>query len=734
MARLPGRIAARPHSVPPRAKAAKPVETDPKLQELKDQAEDLGTARKALDDAVSMTRGLWISFISLSAYLMVAVGSVTHVDLFLENPLQLPLVGVKVPLVVFFWLAPILYLIVHNYLLLNLKLMSDNVRTWQSRLEAVLLKETRIEECERIADEHRLTLPNFFPVQMLSAPKFNRRGFIGWALSASVLITVVVGPVLLLFLFQTQFLPYHAEAVTWVHRISIIVDMAAVWYFWPKIHNRVSDRLSLAAKFLTVSASGALVLLSVIVATFPSELVYLSKNGVRDVLFEGGIDNLKGIPTSLFANRLVLTNTSFVKMDDEALAKVATTLPLRGRHLENVVLVHADLRKADFSGARMDGAILSESRLDEADFRCGTLPVGMPRNRLYTNIKCANLKNATFDRASLFGANFENADLEGASFREAKLQDVNFKSARMDGTNFRYAILVGADFTDARLNGATLDNSISRGVAFRRSKLVGTSFRNSNLSGANFASADLDGILFFRSNLDGAHFENASLRGAMILRSNLRNAYFSDNRWEHAVLQDEVVDGLTTNGQEWPAYANAVTSSAKENQDHSNIADQPEAGASGSQIGDSQTADEKWHGISRSALKLPTNIESKVWRSKGWQDRIAFIGILACTTDNLPFVINSLTFLPRHGRSDPDESQIFSSGPYRPVLARFFLDPHKCPNGAKVHFLVKYQLDIWACQPSLPDVSLPSQDPEQAPILPTFCSKAELATGKAQIP
>ena len=108
----------------PQKSGTKPNPGSSQLEELRHQAGDLGVARKALDDAVSMTRGLWISFISLSAYLMVAVGSVTHVDLFLEKPLKLPLLLVDVPLVVFFWLAPLLYLIVHIYLLLKYQ---DNV-------------------------------------------------------------------------------------------------------------------------------------------------------------------------------------------------------------------------------------------------------------------------------------------------------------------------------------------------------------------------------------------------------------------------------------------------------------------------------------------------------------------------------------------------------------------------------------------------------------------------------
>ena len=72
--------------------------------------------------------------------------------------------------------------------------MSDNVRAWTTRLENTLANEKDPQERERIADQHRLSLPNFFPVQMLAAPIMNRNGSIGWALRSSVLITVVIGP------------------------------------------------------------------------------------------------------------------------------------------------------------------------------------------------------------------------------------------------------------------------------------------------------------------------------------------------------------------------------------------------------------------------------------------------------------------------------------------------------------------------------------------------------------
>ena len=707
MARLPKKVEGKPGAIPSRAKPSKLAESDSKLKQLKDQAEDLGTARNSLDDAVSMTRGLWISFISLSAYLMVAVGSVTHVDLFLENPLQLPLVGVKVPLVVFFWLAPIIYLIVHTYLLLNLKLMSDNVRSWLLRLETTLSKEARPEERERVAEEHRLALPNFFPVQMLSATKFNRSGFIGGVLLASVLITVAVGPILLLFMFQTQFLPYHAEAVTWVHRLSLIADIVLVWYFWPRIYNRSGGRMGVTAMFLAANATGALVLLSLVAATFPGELIYFKSNSIRDALFEGGVDKLTGVPRSLFANRLVLTNKVFVNLDEAALAKVETTLSLRGRHLENAVLVHANLRKADFSGALMGEAIFSESILDEASFRCGTLSVGT-LSRANSRIKCAELQDAKFDTASLVGAKFDKASLSGTTFIAAQLKNASFKDARLDGANFADALLEGADFDHARLNGAAFDKSNIQNANFRDAKLIGVSVRNSNLSGAQFTSAILDGALFLNSNLGGAEFESASLRGAMVLRSDLRGAHFFDNKWELAVLQSELVDDLGAFGQVRPAPANSEQ-----------VAPMESNGASGTRVPNSRvrnlpTSNAEWETIARNSLKLPTNAQSDVWRSKGWEDRIEFIRRLACENSDAPYVINALTFLREFGRPTPDNSQVFSTGPYLPALASFLLAPEKCPNRENLNLLSKRQLEKWACTPLSFEVTLRGAATERA--------------------
>ena len=194
-----------------------------------------------MDDAAGMSRNLWLAFLSFGTFLVVTVGAVKHSDLLRESPIKLPLLDVDLPLFAFFWVAPLMVLIFHAYLLLNLKLMVDNVHRYNAMLKVSALKPDE-------EDNFRLLLTNFPFVQLLAGTSYSRRGFLGWLLATIVWITVVLGPLVLLLLMQLQFLPYHSSFVTWVQRIVIAIDLGLLWYFWPRImdtppKDRVLDRV-----------------------------------------------------------------------------------------------------------------------------------------------------------------------------------------------------------------------------------------------------------------------------------------------------------------------------------------------------------------------------------------------------------------------------------------------------------------------------------------------------------
>lgn len=689
----------------PRKIVEMPDEGLKQLDDLRRQATDLGVARKGLDDAVSMTRGLWISFISLSAYLMVAVGSVTHVDLFLENPLELPLVGVKVPLVVFFWLAPILYIIIHSYLLLNLKLMSDNVRDWLARLEETLAKEDNAQERHRIAQAHKLSLPNFFPVQMLAGPRINQVGMMRWGLASAVMLTIIVAPILLLFLIQAQFLPYHHETVTWVHRLSILADLVLLWYFWPRIRGVHKFRERWLLKIAGTSATASLLVLSIFIATFPGEPIHQNQVAalidqilpqgrsickarqiivqnvdddeeclisLSEALFDGAIDEVRGVPRSLFANRIVLPDRDFVGLDEEAVAQTKVTLLFRGRRLESAVLIRADLRKADFSGASMRGAVLDEAQLQGAFFECA-----------YTGDEVGQLK--------IRGWGSGCTDLQGASLEDANLDNASLPGATLNGTSFAGASLRGANLTASKLKGANLEDAQMQGAT-----LVSASLQGSSLSGANLDAANIGHAKLIATELGGATFKAADLGS-----TDIRGSVLGEADFQGALMTSAFVWRVQNLER---AYITAETSSDVIHLAHSYSREDYELMANESTEG--LLSEERRIAVlqrmsvldpSLTIAKLAANSEiwEKLHTSHDSRAQAQFLANFACLPDNAPFVASAMFgFLSPETGSFAELTETAKIEAASIVLTS--LENETCPGANGIKEKAMTQLRIWA--------------------------------------
>ena len=95
------------------AKSAAPAPAR-ELPKIAEKADDLEAIKQAVDDAAAVGGGLWLSYLFVLFYLAVAASAVTHADLFFEKPVKLPFLSVELPLVAFFFLAPILLLNVHG--------------------------------------------------------------------------------------------------------------------------------------------------------------------------------------------------------------------------------------------------------------------------------------------------------------------------------------------------------------------------------------------------------------------------------------------------------------------------------------------------------------------------------------------------------------------------------------------------------------------------------------------
>src|SRR5262249_6093279 len=180
---------------------------------------------KGVNDAASKTGTLWISFITLVVYFIIAVGSVTHRMLFLQEPIRLPVLNVDLPVVGFFVAAPILLVTYHFYLLLQLAVLSRKAEAYENSLrDEIALRAER--------DERRQRLDQFPFVQLLVGDSQRQSRSVRAATAAIGIATMVIAPLFALLMIQVVFLAYHDATVTWLHRIAIVVDVVLLRAFW----------------------------------------------------------------------------------------------------------------------------------------------------------------------------------------------------------------------------------------------------------------------------------------------------------------------------------------------------------------------------------------------------------------------------------------------------------------------------------------------------------------------
>jgi len=507
---------------------------------LAENAGDLDALRTSVVDAAGVSGALWLSYLFVLFYFLVATGGVTNKDLFLRNPVRLPFLNVDLPLQGFFWLGPLIFLIVHIYVLLHFVVLAGKVRAFDAALvDQVTAFDARA--------SLRRQLPTNIFVQFLAGPREIRLGIPGAMLWLVAMVSLVVGPVAVLLFFELQFLPFHAEWMTWLQRVTVAADLALLWVLWPKIVSRdsgdrengvrrraVTGRPRWVWLVLLVCMTAAVGALIPLVTTFPGESLDATARGVRlriagrDVpglirtwLVEGIIDPASRRPGSPFANRLVLPGldlTDYAKQaGDEKTEASPISMSLRGRDLRSAVLTGAVLRKVDFTAAD-----LREARLESADLRGAKFDCAYLFDRGSGNhARCARLAGARLNDASLQGASLVGASLQGAYLDSALLQGASMSRASLQGASLVRASLQGARLDAASLDGASLVMASLQGALLEAASLRGASLFRASLLGASLdwaylQGASLEEAFVWRADPRTAHMENANLDGINI--------------------------------------------------------------------------------------------------------------------------------------------------------------------------------------------------------------------------
>ncbi|MGD9508383.1 MAG: pentapeptide repeat-containing protein [Geminicoccaceae bacterium] len=118
-------------------------------------------------------------------------------------------------------------------------------------------------------------------------------------------------------------------------------------------------------------------------------------------------------------------------------------------------------------------------------------------------------------RCLLDGIDLGDDDLSGGDLRDA-----SFKRADLTGANLTNIQGRRAKFVSATMGGADLTGA----------DLVQADFTNADLSGANLKSANLRGARLFQANLRGVDLTDAVLDGADLLHVDFSGARWTDGR------------------------------------------------------------------------------------------------------------------------------------------------------------------------------------------------------------
>ena len=512
---------------------------------------DVGALERSVNDSAGRVSGIWLSFVAFTAYLAAAASMISHRQIFLEEPIKLPTINIDLPLVASAVLLPLLFVIYHIFVLLQVVLLARTADAYNDAIEHNVTDEE-----DRIRVRQRLS--NTLFAQLFAGSPREREGILGVLLRLMAWITLAIAPVGVLLIFEIKFLPYHSAAVTWTHRGLIVFDLLAVLMLWAGAVQPRRDmtwRSLMRPRSLTICAVVIFVLSNVLL-TFPGEpgrmwmrLVAPSDQSATDMP-ECRTVSLVGTIVGPGFDRLVLSGEDFV--DDSKLDKIIQTVKtneqnpydsertrtFRGRDLRCARLAGTDLRHVDFGESDLSGAVLRGAHLEGATFAGASLHGAILDNAqlqdssfaaravVEKQLAEAQLPNSSFRSAQLQRANLENVNLRGASFRFAQLRDAKLDGAKLQGALFQTAMMQGASFARAQLQGASLKNV----------RMTGASFKNAVMHGASFSGAQLHGVTFYRSQLQGAHFSDTVFAGTSFVEAQMQGLQIDGKRGLQSAL------------------------------------------------------------------------------------------------------------------------------------------------------------------------------------------------------
>ena len=526
-----------------------------------------------LFDSVNATarivRTSLLLFLVVALYLLIIVGTTTDLMLLRGEIVALPLMEVGVPVVAFYIVAPLIFLLLHSNLLLRLSQLTVTVNRWKRTPDG-------------LEDGHSpLVFPLDFALLLLD-------GKPRWALYVVVVTQIAILPLIVLLALQMSFLAYQNSFITFWHQLIVTADLVLLFLsvcfvIGTREERKVKRNYVLQMLFrmwgrvfsagLVLISAGLVLILTWTIAVVPNSwqetmgifvamlvgLFFLFRYYVSKRLRNRQDKELNKffLPTkvivlygfilfSLFGifaiavddlqERFIQRQLSAWVFADWWWKEDPITSYRPARRFLNVAEQLIVLKEIppEIVGA----LIIKEAELkgeeDKLDPLCeyiGELDLsGRQLNyaRFYgSQFRCVKLNSAELHGADLSNTELNGANLHGADLSNTELHGANLLNAKLHGADLSGAELHGALLIEAELHGANLGQSELYGADLRWTELYGAKLQWAELHGADLSNAKLHGADLRLAELHGADLSNVELHGADLSEAKLYGANLS---------------------------------------------------------------------------------------------------------------------------------------------------------------------------------------------------------------
>jgi len=409
---------------------------------------------KYIIEKSKQNRNRIILLLTITIYGLLVVLGTTDEDIFLNNPIQMPLIKISLPLIYFYLAMPILIVMLHF-----------NVIHMLERNRGDILKAT-----------------NKLPMSIIDTI-YDAKGLLGTIMA----IIVYMLPLLVLSYFLYRFSDYQSFLYTASHLVIFITDVIILW----KVKEKYAFSLGIVIAFFNI----------LYVCTF-----YLFLDGKVEKVNE------------FFPPRLVVTNTNLNKNIDlsllNAYAKeenvehplsLITPVSMRDRNFLYADFSYSKMYRFDFSGSNISYANFHHAKLPYSIFhkvsayKSDFSEVYMSSSDIHDmNATKSNFGRVNLTQSNIYDSDFSNSMLEGIDF-SGSIVHSDFTKAQLVRSRFLCSDIVG-NFQEARLLAADFSGSNIVGVSFIRAcladaKFVGVVATGLDVRSAFFYNTDFTGVV-----------------------------------------------------------------------------------------------------------------------------------------------------------------------------------------------------------------------------------------------